>query len=180
MPCRAFGPLHQLEPWAGEKFAKPGILPFARIGETVKIEVPNVQRRARWHQRAGQRFVGFDHRIGGAFDAPLHTQRAQQMAHEGRFAGAQIAVQREGGVGHGGAGGKVAGEGCGVGLAGPLSVPRAGRRLPCVPGKGLQDRVFGIARIAGGGAAAQGVVCVLAEGRKPLFSQIALALSQRR
>ena len=56
---RAFGPLHQLETRRGEKFAKPCIFPFAGVGETVKIKMPDVQRlRPGAASRSG--------RIGGA------------------------------------------------------------------------------------------------------------------
>ncbi len=46
--------------------------------------MPDIQARQR---------IGFDYRIRRAFDAPLHPERTQQMAHQRGFAGAQIALQ---------------------------------------------------------------------------------------
>lgn len=42
--------------------------------------------------RARFEAVGLDDGVAGAFDAALHTQSAQQMAHKGGFAAAQIAM----------------------------------------------------------------------------------------
>jgi epoxyqueuosine reductase len=79
------GPFHQLQAGARKNIAKAGFFPFARIIEAKKIEVPDVRTR---RQR-----VGLDHRVGRAFDAPLHTQRAQQVPYKRRFARTQIALQ---------------------------------------------------------------------------------------
>jgi hypothetical protein len=38
-------------------------------------------------------FVRLHHGVGGALDAALHAQRAQQVAHQRGLAGAQVAVQ---------------------------------------------------------------------------------------
>lgn len=65
--------------------------------EAVEVEVPDIQ---------GGQFIRLDHGIGRAFDAPLHAQGAQEMAHQGGFACAQIAVQFNEGMAQGRAGGQ--------------------------------------------------------------------------
>ncbi len=107
---RIFWPFGQFEPRCCKQLAKTRIFPFAGIGEAVKIEVPD-------RQVAG--LVGFDHGVGWAFDAALHAQCAQQVAHERGFASAQVAMQRHEAVADAGAGGQPLGKGLGVGFALP-------------------------------------------------------------
>ncbi len=73
-----------------EKIPKAGVSPFVRIAEAVEIEMPNIQMAE---------FIRLHHRVGRAFDAPLHAQRAQQMPHEGGFASAERAFELNEGVG---------------------------------------------------------------------------------
>ena len=84
-----FGPLGQLEAGAGKDVPKPRVFPFTGVAEAVKVKVPDVQIR---------QFVGFYDGVSGAFDPPLHAQRAQQVAHQRGLARAQIAVQFDEGV----------------------------------------------------------------------------------
>ena len=65
--------------------------------------------------------IGFNHRIGGAFDAALYTQGLQQVAHEGGFARAQLAVQGDASVQVGACqcGGQLRGKRGGGGFIGP-------------------------------------------------------------
>ena len=92
MACSLVSPLGQLQAGAGKNIAKTSVFPLLRIAETVKVKVPNRQRL-----RQGQ-FIGFHHCIGRTFDAPLHAQRAQQVPHEGGFAGTQFALQLDVGM----------------------------------------------------------------------------------
>jgi len=89
LPGHFVGPLSQFQASAGEDVAKTGVFPFLRVVEAVKVKVPDRQ--------IGQ-FIRLDHRIRWAFDAPLHTQRAQQVAHQRGFASAQVAAQFNEGV----------------------------------------------------------------------------------
>ena len=79
-----FRPLGQLEAGAGKEVAKARVFGLPRVAEAVKVKVPDVQ--------AGQ-LIGLHHRVGGAFDAALHPQRAQQVAYQRGLAGAEVAVQ---------------------------------------------------------------------------------------
>ena len=81
---RFLRPFGQLETGAGKDVAKPGVFPFTRVAEAVEVKMPYVQ--------IGQ-LVGFHHRISGAFHPALHTKGAQQMAHQGGLARAQVTVQ---------------------------------------------------------------------------------------
>ena len=65
------------------------------------------------------RFVGFDHSIGGTFDAALHTQSAQQVADQRGFASAQLALQLDVHITDGRASSQTLGKGLGVVLAVP-------------------------------------------------------------
>ena len=77
-------PFGNFQAGAGKNVAQAGIKPFARVAETVKVKVPNVEIR---------QSIGLHYGIGGAFDVPRHPQGLQQMAHQRGFAGAQIALQ---------------------------------------------------------------------------------------
>ena len=112
-------PLAKLQANGCKYIAKTSVLPLLGIGETVKVKVPNGQFTAlMW------RTVGFDHGIGGAFDAPGHSQCRQQVAHPGGFTAAQFTMQVHNGVArHRQAqqsGGHALGAGDGGGLIGPL------------------------------------------------------------
>jgi epoxyqueuosine reductase len=175
MPGCAFGPFHQLEAGAGEKFAEPGIFPFSGVRETVEVKVPDVQRRAGWHERARLGLVGLNHRIGGALDAALHAERAQQMANKGGFARTQITVQREGGQANLRVACQAAGKRLGIGLTRPLA-------LPCAGGCGTGRRFYNVPHMgtittenAGMDAAAQLVSQIQAWGRELSFSQIGVS-----
>jgi hypothetical protein len=72
-------------PGLARQVAEAGVFPFARVGEAVEVEVRGLAA-------AGQA-IGLHHRIGGALDAALHAQRAQQVAHEGGLARTQRAMQ---------------------------------------------------------------------------------------
>ena len=50
--------------------------------------------------------IRLHHGVGRAFDAPLHTEGAQQVPHQGGFAGAKFAMQRDEGVAQVWAGGE--------------------------------------------------------------------------
>ena len=82
--CRFLGPLRQLEAGAGKNVAETCFFPFARVVETVEIKVPNMERI---------QLVGLYHGIGGAFDAPGHAQRLQQVANQRGLASTQVAMQ---------------------------------------------------------------------------------------
>jgi epoxyqueuosine reductase len=79
-------PFAQLQAWAGKDVPKASIFPFAWVAEAVEVKVPHLTRR---------HGVGLDHGVGGTFDAARHTQCVQQVAYEGRFARAQIAMQSD-------------------------------------------------------------------------------------
>ena len=85
------GPFGNLQAGAGKQLPKTRVLPFARVVEAVEIEVPDIERTP--VPGVGQQRIGFDHRIGGAFDAALHPQRAQQMAREAGLAGTKLTMQ---------------------------------------------------------------------------------------
>ena len=89
-PGCVFGPFGQLEARAREDVAEAGVLPFARIAEAIEVEMED-------RQPVG-RLVRLDHRVGRALDAPGDAERAQQVAHEGGLAGAEVALQRDEGV----------------------------------------------------------------------------------
>ncbi len=87
------GPFDQFQTGSGKDISKACVFPFTRVGKAVKIKMRNGQSaRRRGH------LVRLHHRIAGAFNAALHTQRAQQMAHQRGFTGTQIAMQLDGGV----------------------------------------------------------------------------------
>jgi len=100
--CRFLGPLRQLEAGAGKNVAETCFFPFARVVETVEIKVPNMERI---------QLVGLYHGIGGAFDAPGHAQRLQQLANQRGLASTQVAMQGDNRVPQRGLQGPVLGEG---------------------------------------------------------------------
>ena len=79
-------PLDEFQAGAGKQVAQAGVFPFLRVPEAVKITVPGGKA---WD------CVALDQRIAGAFDSALYAQRLQQVAHQGRFAGAEFAFQRQ-------------------------------------------------------------------------------------
>ena len=89
-----FRPLGNFEAGAGKDVPKARVFPLARVAETVEVEMPDVKGRATQRRQ----LVGLHHRVGGAFDAALHPQRMQQVAHQGGLARAQVAVQGDEGV----------------------------------------------------------------------------------
>jgi epoxyqueuosine reductase len=93
LACHVLGPLGEFQARAGKDVTKTRLSPFTRIAEAVKIKMPDVKGA-----RALGQFIGLDHRVGRAFDAPLHTQRTQQMPHEGGFARAKLTVQLDEGI----------------------------------------------------------------------------------
>ncbi len=131
--CSLFWPFCHLEAGAGKNIAKARVLPFARIVEAVEVEVP--YRGGVW--REAWCIMGFDHSVSGAFDAALHAQCAQQMAHQRGLAGTQIAVQREESVGQRGLRSQGASKGLGVFFAVPGQHPCAVGR--CLRGGGFYN-----------------------------------------
>jgi len=87
-----FWPFGEFQAGAGKDVAKAGVFPFARVGKAVEVEVPYVQA---WQ------FVGLHHCVGGAFDAALHAQRLEQVAHQRGLSGAQVAMQGDEGIADG-------------------------------------------------------------------------------
>ncbi len=79
-----FGPFGKLETVLRKDVTKPSVFPFTRIMKPVKVEVPDVQ---------GGQGVRLDNGIGRALDATLHTQGTQQVAHQGRLARTQVALE---------------------------------------------------------------------------------------
>ena len=79
-----FGPFGEFQAGAGKDVAKAGIGPFARVAETVKVKVPDMEIR---------QFIGLHHGVSRAFDASLHPQCPQQMTHQRGLACAQITLQ---------------------------------------------------------------------------------------
>ncbi len=88
---RFFWPLHQLQSRTGKNVAKTGIHCFARILKSVKVKMPGIE--------PGQ-FIGFDHRVGRAFDATFYTQGTQQVTHQSGLASAKITAQFDEGMAH--------------------------------------------------------------------------------
>jgi len=86
---RLFGPFRKFEAGAGKDLSKTSIFCFARIIETVKVKVPDVE--------TGQ-LVALDHGVSGAFDPAQHPQRAQQVTHQRGFTGAQLTAQLDEGI----------------------------------------------------------------------------------
>ncbi len=80
----ALRPLRHFKSGAGKDVAKAGIFPFARIGEAIKVEVPNSQVR---------QLVRLHYGVGWTLDASRQTERVQQMAHQRGLARAQVAMQ---------------------------------------------------------------------------------------
>ena len=93
---RLLGPFGKFQAPAGKDVPKAGVFPFARVAEAVEVEVPDVERTLLRHE-----FIGFHHREGRAFDAPLHAQCPQQVSHESGFTRAQVAMQLDESVVHG-------------------------------------------------------------------------------
>ena len=120
------GPLTQLEARAGKEIAETRILPLARIVETVKIEV--VGRVIVLPGVTGER-VRFDHGIGRAFDAASDAQGMQQVAHEGRFARAQVAAQSHHRIEQQRSRSQPTGKTCGGVFVCPHQGARSGRRI---------------------------------------------------
>ena len=136
-------PLGQLQAGAGEDVAKACVFPLARVAETVEVEVPDVQS---WC------LVRLDHGVGGALDAPLHAQGAQQVAHQRGLACAQVAVQGDEGIAQAGLRGQAHGEACRVLLVLPLqrqAVRRFYNRVLMVCSSQLVPQIQGWARELG-------------------------------
>lgn len=81
---RLLRPFGELEAGAGKDVAKASVFPFTRVAEAVEVEMPDVEVR---------QLIGLHYRVGGALDPALHTQRAQQVTHQGGLARAQVTVQ---------------------------------------------------------------------------------------
>ena len=112
------GPFHDFQARPGKDVTKTSVFPFLRIVESVKVKMPNGPSAV-----AFTRLVGFDHGIGGAFDAALHPGGAQQVAHQGGFARAQIAAQLDARVAPTRPAWQSAGQLCGKSLCGRLIGP---------------------------------------------------------
>ena len=84
MAGRIRWPFRNFEARAGKNVAKTRVFPFARVGEAVKVKVPDVQ--------SGE-IIRLDHRIGGTFDQPLHAQSTQQVPDKRGLARTQRAMQ---------------------------------------------------------------------------------------
>ena len=117
--CSLLRPFCQLEAGTSENIAETRIFPFARIVEAVEVEMPD---------REVPRLVGFDHGVGRALDAALNTQRTQPVAYQRGLAGAEVAMQRDEGVGQLRQGREPAGEILGVLFAAPLQPQRRALR----------------------------------------------------
>ncbi len=115
-PCSLFRPFCHLEARVGKNVPETRVFPFAGVVKAVEVEVPD---------REARRLVRLHHRIGGALDAALHAQRAQQVAHQRGFARAQVAVQGHKSIGQQGLCGKALREGGGVVLAVPGEMARS-------------------------------------------------------
>jgi epoxyqueuosine reductase len=89
--CSLFGPFGKLQAVAGEDVPKAGVFPFARIVEAEKVEVPDSQLPVFGLRK--RRLMRLDYRVSRALDPPLNAKGAQQVPHECRLAGAQLAVQ---------------------------------------------------------------------------------------
>lgn len=111
-------PLGQLEANACKNVAKTGLIRFARVLETVEVEMPDVEQTVLTIRKP--KFIGFDHRIGRAFDATPNPESAQQVPHQRGFARTQIAPQHDEGIAQGRAPGKVGREGAGGRLVRPV------------------------------------------------------------
>jgi len=124
-------PLGELEARPSIKIAQACLGPLARIAEAIKIKVQNEPTRGR--------LVRFHQRIGRAFDAPGHAQRAQQMAHKGRLARPQIAAQFQRGVAQFRRAGQLPRKSGGIGFAGPAILNGFGNRLVTTHGADVKD-----------------------------------------
>ena len=82
-------PFAQLQAGAGKEVAKTSVFPLAWVADAVKIKMPHV---------TCSHGVGFDHGIGGAFDATFDSQSLQHVTHQSGFACAQIAMQSDASV----------------------------------------------------------------------------------
>lgn len=136
-------PLGQLQAGAGEDVAKACVFPLARVAEAVEVEVPDVHS---WC------LVRLDHGVGGALDAPLHAQGAQQVAHERGLACAQVAMQGDEGIAQAGLRGQAHGEARRVVLVVPLqrqAVWRFYNRVLMVCSSQLVPQIQGWARELG-------------------------------
>jgi epoxyqueuosine reductase len=120
MARRLFRPFGQFEAGAGKDVAKACVFPFARITEAVEVEVPDVQNAVR-----ARKLVRLHHRIGRALDPPRNAQCMQQVAHEGRLARAQLAMQLDERMTQRWQGGQTQREGLGVGLRSPYTAPHS-------------------------------------------------------
>jgi len=135
--CSLFRPFCHLEAGVGKNVPETGVLPLARVVETVEVEVPD---RNAWC------LVGLHHRIGGALDAALHAQGAQQVAHQGGLARTQVAVQGHEGVGQQGLGCQSPGKGGGVFLAMPDELARRfGRSVGRGGARGIAAAFYNLA-----------------------------------
>ena len=108
--CGLFRPFCHLEAGVGKNVPETRVLPLARVVEAVEVEMPDGKAR---------RLVRLHHRIGGALDASFYAEGAQQVAHQGGLACAQVAVQGHEGIGQLRLRGKLACKGVGVILAVP-------------------------------------------------------------
>ena len=88
LPGHFVRPLHEFESRPRKDVPKSSVFPLLRIAEPVKVKMPNRPGRV-----TRTRMVRLDHGVSGAFDSALHASCAQQMAHQGGFARAQVAAQ---------------------------------------------------------------------------------------
>lgn len=87
------GPLYQFQSALAEDIPKTGILPFMGVGETIKVEVPDVQRHC------GE-FIRLDDGECRALDSSGYPERTEQMSGKGGLAGAKIALEFDDRVAH--------------------------------------------------------------------------------
>ena len=154
---RLVRPFSELQAFTGENIAKARVFCFTRVPEAVEVEMPDVELGVRVISK--RQFIRFDHRIGGALDAALDPQRAQQMPHQHGLAGAQIAAQFNEGLAQGRVRGKLIGKSLGRGFVRPV--------------QGFYNRF--VSQLIHHVDASQWVPKIQAWGRELGFSQIGVA-----
>ena len=130
------GPFCQLEAGGRKNVPEACVFPLTGVVKAVKVKVPDVRGvggggerpRVFWPVHGGEarRLVRLYHRVGGAFNAPLHAQSVQQVPHQRGFACAQIAVQRDISIAQRGLRSELARKSAGVVFAEPSGVALVG------------------------------------------------------
>lgn len=79
------GPFNQTDIFVFEQIPNTDPLQFFRVGEAIQIQVIDISLSGG---------VGLDQRVSGTLDRPGMAERAEKTAHQRRFSGTQVTMQK--------------------------------------------------------------------------------------